>query len=105
MSVGIDNVFASFYRFFYRNFKRGIFVTYKQWIEGFLLEKWDKPISHRNSFFSKTLVKNYPWITIDKASKTMRLAPSDLYKAIENGQIIICFFSKDSECLYVGVSP
>lgn len=94
LPTGIDNVFVSFYRFFYRNFKSDVFANYKQWIEGFILEKWDKPISHRNSLFSKTLVKNYPWITIEKASKAMRLAPSDLYKAIEDGRLLSVSFQK-----------
>lgn len=105
LPVGIDNVFVSFYRFFYRNFKSGVFAVYKQWIESFILEKWDKPISHRNSFFSKKLVKNYPWITIDRASKAMRVAPSDLYKAIKDGRLLSVTFQKSQNAYTLVYRP
>lgn len=91
---GVDNIFVGFYRYFYRNFECHIFDVYKKWIENFILQEWKKPITHRNSFFSHKLIKGYPWITIEKASKSMRLAPSDLYRAIEDGRLLSVSYKK-----------
>ena len=92
--VGVDNVFVSFYRCIYRSFEKDSFQVYKKWIERFILEKWNKPITHRNSFFSQKLIKGYPWITIEKACRTMRLAPSDLHRAIEDGCLLSVKYRK-----------
>ena len=95
----VDNIFVVFYRCFYRRFHPEVFIIYKQWIEKFIFQKWNKPISHRNSFFSEQLVENHPWITIGKACKNMRLVPSHLYRAIEDGYLLSVNYKK-SQNLY-----
>ena len=80
--------FILFYRSFFTTFESSAYRIYREWIEEFILTNWDQSITHRHSLFSKKVIKGYPWITIENASKQSEIPPSILRRAIIEKRLI-----------------
>lgn len=87
--------FILFYRSFFTTFESSAYRIYREWIEQFVLVNWDQSLTHRQSLFSKKIIRGYPWITIENASKQSDIPPSILRRAIIEKRLISTVHQKD----------
>ena len=62
------------------NFVRAAFESY-------LAERWDAPLSAKNSFVAPTTLESRCWVTVDEAAVRTRITPATIERAIESRRV------------------
>lgn len=79
-----DDLFTQFYRQFYEYCPQICFDPYKDLLEDYLSKHWSKPLSRRNSLFSKDVIQNHAWVPLQQACREYDISKSTIRRAISD---------------------
>lgn len=68
---------------FYKNFPQPCFSSYKEILEKYINDYWDKPLTKRNRNFGSKTIAQHPWIPFQVACKEFDIHKSKLKRVIE----------------------
>lgn len=79
--------FDRFHHEFYNKFPSPIFASFREIIEEYINENWNKPLSGRNINFSEATIRNHPWIPLRAACRDYDISKSTFKQAFLTGLV------------------